>query len=72
MCIHVFSQKERYKNYNYFPSPVLITRQYKNTEDFKENSYILDTEKILVTKSYVVKSLGSIYNSLVYFFHKKY
>jgi len=71
MCIHVFSQKERYKNYNYFPSPVLITRQYKNTEDFKENSYILDTEKILVTKSYVVKSLGSIYNSLVYFFFTK-
>ena len=71
MCIHVFSQKERYTNYNYFPSPVLITRQYKSIKDFKENSYILDTEKLLVSRSYVVKSLGSIYNSFIYFLFTK-
>ena len=71
MCIHIFSQKERYKNYNYFSFAVLFKRQYLTAKDLKNNSYNLDSEKNLFTKSYIVKSLGSIYNSFIYFLFSK-
>jgi glycosyltransferase involved in cell wall biosynthesis len=71
ICVHIFGKNKRHQEPDYFHSTVLLKRQYINPSQIRGSDYSADTERSFLSKSFLAKSLGSVYNSFQYFWQNK-
>ena len=71
ICIHIFGKNKRHHKRDYFHSTVFLKRQYTNSSQIRGSDYHAETTRSFFSQSFLVKSLGSIYNSFQYFWQFK-